>query len=100
MHSYYEGLRHGDDVKTSLLNTALFMTSFEPLVKEGTDIIYVSMSSGISGTYNAACVAAMQLMEEYPERYIHIVDSNGCGFGNGMLAIKAAELSKEGYILP
>ena len=96
MHSYYEGLRHGDDVKTSLLNTALFMTSFEPLVKEGTDIIYVAMSSGISGTYNAACVAAMQLMEEYPERYIHIVDSHGCGFGNGMLAIKAAELSKEG----
>ena len=96
MHSYYEGLRHGDDVKTSLLNTALFMTSFEPLVKEGTDIIYMAMSSGISGTYNAACVAAMQLMEEYPERYIHIVDSHGCGFGNGMLAIKAAELSKEG----
>ncbi|MBQ6223147.1 MAG: DegV family protein [Solobacterium sp.] len=96
MHSYYEGLRHGDDVKTSLLNTSLFMTSFEPLVKEGTDIIYVAMSSGISGTYNAACVAAMQLMEEYPERYIHIVDSHGCGFGNGMLAIKAAELSKEG----
>ena len=54
------------------------------------------MSSGISGTYNAAIAAANELMEEYPDCFIHIVDSHGCGFGNGMLAIKAAELSKEG----
>ena len=95
VHSYYESLRGGVVVKTSLLNSALFMTHFEPLLKDGTDIVYVAMSSGISGTYNAARTAAQQLMEEYPERFVHIVDSHGCGFGNGMLAIKAAELSRE-----
>ena len=95
VHSYYESLRGGVVVKTSLLNSALFMTHFEPLFKDGTDIVYVAMSSGISGTYNAARTAAQQLMEEYPERFVHIVDSHGCGFGNGMLAIKAAELSRE-----
>ncbi len=95
VHSYYESLRGGIVVKTSLLNSALFMTHFEPLLKDGTDIVYVAMSSGISGTYNAARTAAQQLMEEYPERFVHIVDSHGCGFGNGMLAIKAAELSRE-----
>lgn len=96
VHAYYEGLRNGVSVKTSLLNTALFLDHFEPLLKEGTDVVYVAMSSGISGTYNAACSAASQLMEEYPERFVHIVDSHGCGFGSGMLAIKAAELSREG----
>ena len=95
MHSYYDSLRNGAVIKTSLLNTALFMTSFEPLLKEGRDIIYIAMSSGISGTYNAARTASLQLMEEYPDRFVHIVDSHGCGFGNGMLAIKAAELSRE-----
>ncbi|MBQ3459619.1 MAG: DegV family protein [Solobacterium sp.] len=95
VHSYYESLRGGVVVKTSLLNSALFITHFEPLLKDGTDIIYVAMSSGISGTYNAARTAAQQLMEEFPERFVHIVDSHGCGFGNGMLAIKAAELSRE-----
>lgn len=96
MHAYYEGLRNGVSVKTSLLNTGLFLTRFEPLLREGTDIVYIAMSSGISGTYNAALTAAEQLMEEYPDRLVHIVDSHGCGFGNGLLAIKAAELAKEG----
>ena len=95
-HAYYEKLRGGAKVTTSLLNTALFLSAFEPLMKEGTDAVYISMSSGISGTYNAARTAADQLMQEYPERFIHIVDSHGCGFGNGMLAVKAAQLSKEG----
>lgn len=96
MKGYYAELKRGAVVKTSLLNTALFLEYFEPLLQEGTDVIYIAMSSGISGTYNAACSAAAQLMEEYPERLVHIVDSHGCGFGNGMLAIRAAQLSRSG----
>ena len=96
VHEYYELLRNGASAKTSLLNTGLFLTSFEPELKEGHDVIYIAMSSGISGTYNAAVTAAQQLKESYPDRIVHIVDSHGCGFGNGMLAIKAAQLSKEG----
>lgn len=96
MPAYYNGLRRGVVVKTSLLNTELFMNTFDPLLQAGNDIIYVAMSSGISGTYNAAHTAAEQLMEKHPGRFVHIVDSHGCGFGNGMLAIKAAELSRDG----
>ena len=54
VHEYYDKLRKGMVVKTSLLNTGLFLTHFEPVLKQGTDIIYIAMSSGISGTYNAA----------------------------------------------
>lgn len=96
VHTYYEALRNGASVKTSLLNTELFLSEFEPVLKEGTDIVYIAMSSHISGTYNAARTAAEQLAEEFPERFIHIVDSLGCGFGNGILAVKAAQLSKDG----
>jgi DegV family protein with EDD domain len=96
MHSYYEGLRAGNVVKTSLLNTELFLENFTPYLKQGKDIVYIAMSSGISGTYNAARIAAEELMGEYPERYVHIVDSHGCGFGSGMLAIRADELSGQG----
>ena len=76
-HAYYEGLRNGQKINTSLLNTQTFLTEFTPLLEKGQDIIYVSMSSGIS-------------------RFVHIVDSHGCGFGNGLLALKAAELSRQG----
>lgn len=95
-HSYYEALRNGRRIGTSLLNSQLFITHFTPVLEKGQDIIYVSMSSGISGTYNAAVAAAGELMEQFPDRFVHIVDSKGCGFGNALLALKAARLSGEG----
>ncbi|MCR4922917.1 MAG: DegV family protein [Lachnospiraceae bacterium] len=95
-HGYYEGLKAGNKVETSLLNTQLFLDHFSSLVKAGKDIIYVAMSSGISGTYNAAKLAAEELMETIKGSFVHIVDSKGCGFGSGLLAVKAAMLSKEG----
>ena len=57
-HSFYEGLRNGTVVRTTLLNTSLFLSRFAPILTQGIDIIYISMSSGISGTYNAARIAA------------------------------------------
>ena len=95
--SFYEGLRKGKVVKTSLLNTQLFLSRFAPLLTQGQDIIYISMSSGISGTCNAARIAAQELMELYAGRFIHIVDSLGCGFGNGLLAVRAAALSRRAF---
>lgn len=95
-HAFYESLRKGSVVKTSLLNTQLFLSRFAPILTQGLDIIYISMSSGISGTYNAATIAAQELTELYSRRFIHIVDSLGCGFGNGLLAIRAAALSRQG----
>lgn len=95
-HAYYEELRKGRRVNTSLLNGQVFISAFTPVLESGQDIIYVSMSSGISGTYNAAVSAAAELMEEFPGRFVHIVDSHGCGFGNGLLAVLAAELSRKG----
>ena len=95
-HTYYEGLRSGKMITTSLLNTHLFLTHFRPCLEKGEDVIYVSMSSGISGTCQAARMAAQELAEEFPDRVVHIVDSHGCGFGSGLLAIRAAELSRQG----
>ena len=77
-HDYYEGLRNGKKVRTTLLNTQLFLDHFTPVLQQGTDVIYIAMSAGI------------------PERFVHIVDSQGCGFGNGLLAVEAAKLSADG----
>ncbi len=95
-HSFYEKLRSGSVIRTSLLNTQLFLSHFSQVLAKGLDVIYVSMSSGISGTCNAAKVAARELMKTYRDRLVHVVDSLGCGFGNGLLAVRAAELSRHG----
>ena len=83
-------------IRTSLLNTELFVSRFAPVLAQGIDVIYVSMSSGISGTYNAARIAAQELMELYRSRFVHIVDSLGCGFGNGLWPSAPPMLSREG----
>ena len=95
-HEYYDKLRSGSQMKTSLLNTHLFITHFYPELEAGKDVIYVGMSSGISGTIQAARIAADELSEEFPERTIRVVDSLGAAFGPGLLACRASDLRSEG----
>ena len=94
--TYYDKLRGGSVMKTSLLNTHLFLTHFRPELEKGLDVIYVGMSSGISGTIQAARIAAEELSDEFPERTVRIIDSLGAGFGAGLLACRASDLRAEG----
>ena len=95
-HGYYDMLRAGGRMETTLLNTHLFITHFTPELEKGRDVIYVGMSSGISGTIQAARLAAEELTAEFPERTVRIVDSLGAGFGSGLLACRGADLRAEG----
>ena len=95
-HGYYDKLRAGSVMKTSLLNSQLFIDHFRPELEKGKDVVYIGLSSGVSGTLQAAKIAAEELMEEYPERVVRVVDSLGAGFGPGLLACRAADLRNEG----
>ena len=95
-HGYYAKLRAGSVMKTSLLNSQLFLDHFRPHLEQGLDIVYVGMSSGISGTIQAARIAAEELMEEFPGRTVWVVDSKGAGFGPGLLSCRASDLRSEG----
>ena len=94
--AHYNLLRAGHLIQTSLLNTQLFLDHFRTALEEGLDVIYVGMSSGISGTYNAAKMAAEELMEEFPDRKVYTVDSRGAGMGTGILTLLAADLREAG----
>ena len=87
-------------VTTSLINTDCFISRMEPFLKAGQDVLYVGMSSGISGTYQAAFSAAASLQEQYPRQTVAAFDSRGASFGQGLLALKAARLRAEGLSLP
>ena len=96
IHAYYDKLRAGSVMKTSLLNAQLFIDHFRPELTKGNDVVYVGLSSGVSGTLQAARMAAEDLKEEYPQRTVCVVDSLGAGFGPGLLACRAADLRNEG----
>ena len=95
-HSYYDRLRAGASMKTSLLNSHLFMTHFRPELEKGLDVVYVGLSSGVSGTLQAARMAAEELGEDFPDRTVRVVDSLGAAFGPGLLACRGADLRDEG----
>jgi DegV family protein with EDD domain len=65
---FYRAMINGAETKTSQVNTEEFVEYFTPFLEAGKDVLHVSLSSGISGVYNAAKAAAEELSEKYPER--------------------------------
>lgn len=88
---YYKMIKSGVHVTTSQVPPQRYIDCFEPMLKEGKDVIFVSMSSGISGSCSSAGIAARQLLEEYPERRIQVIDTLGASLGEGLIALRAAE---------
>lgn len=97
--TFYKAMKEGAMPVTSQVNSEDFVAFFEPFLKNGQDILHVSLSSGLSGTYNSANIARAELLEKYPERKIMIVDSLGASSGYGLFMEYLADLRDEGKSL-
>ncbi|MBR6872947.1 MAG: DegV family protein [Ruminococcus sp.] len=98
-HEFYDMMRNGSMTKTSQISPAQAEEGFEKVLKQGKDILYLSFSSGLSGTYNSACMAKENLTEKYPEAKITVIDSLCASTGQGLLLYKAWEKMCEGLTL-
>lgn len=94
--TFYQAMQNGASTKTSQVNADEYEAYFERFLKEGKDILHVTLSSGISGAVNSARIAQAELLEEYPDRKILVVDSLGASAGFGLLVDKLADLRDEG----
>lgn len=94
----YQLMLNGADAKTSQVSVGEYLTYFEPLLASGQDVVHVTLSSGISGTYNSAATAADQLNERYAKAgvKVYVVDSLCASAGYGLLMDKLAELRDGG----
>ena len=93
---FYRRMSEGEDTKTSQVNVDEFIQYFEGFLKEGKDILHLTLSSGISGTFNSARLAKDMLEEKYPGRKLYVVDSLAASGGYGLLMVKLAELKNAG----
>lgn len=93
---FYDGQRNGDLTRTSQISPQVYMDVFTPVLREGKDILYLALSSGLSSTYQSSCLAAGQLKEQFPEREIVCVDSLAATGGMGLLLEAAVQNRKEG----
>ncbi len=82
---FYQRIKDGAMPTTSQVNVGDFLDFFEPFLQQGKDILHISLSSALSGTYNSACMAKNELLAKYPDRKVYIVDSLGASSGYGLL---------------
>lgn len=93
---FYKAMENGAMTKTSQVNVAEYEEFFEGFLKEGKDILHLTLSSGISGAYNSAMIAKSMLEERYPGRKIYVVDSISAACGYGLLMDTLADLRDGG----
>ena len=95
--AFYDRIRKGEVGTTTLINTADFVDYFTKLFEiENKDVLHVTLSSGLSGTFEAALAAVDLMKERFPERRLFIVDSRGASSGFGFLMQALADLRDEG----
>jgi DegV family protein with EDD domain len=92
----YDKMSKGASTKTSQVTIGDYTVFFENYLKKGIDILHICFSSGLSGAYSSALVAAESLREQFPERKLYIVDSLAASSGHGLLVDTLADMRDAG----
>jgi len=98
-HEFYEAVRGGAMPTTSAVSVGDFEDAMRPILAEGKDLLYLGFSSGLSTTFQSACIAAEELKGEFPEADIRVVDTLAASLGQGMLVYLCAQQKKAGKTL-
>ena len=96
---FYDALRRGASVQTSMVTPDAAQKGMEPYLINGEDVLYVGLSSGVSGTCWGVGLVARELAEKYPERKIRVLDTRGASLGEGLIVLAAAKLAAEGRVI-
>ncbi len=94
---YYEKIKDGTLVTTSQINPQQVTDAFETELKKGKDLIFIGLSSGLSGSFKSAQIATAELEEKYPHRKILLIDSLGAALGIGLCVYFANMYRKKGF---
>ena len=93
---FYQRMTDGAMTKTSQINADEYEEYFAQFLSQGKDIIHLTLSSGISGTFNSANLAKALLEDKYPDRKIYVIDSLGASSGYGLLIDQLATMRDSG----
>lgn len=94
---FYEKMRNGSMPTTAQVNPEIAKRVFLSYLDQNLDILYIAFSSGLSGSYNSARIAAEDLAEEKPEGKIFVVDSLSASLGEGLLVHQAVLRKEKGF---
>ncbi len=92
---FFDKVRKGSMPLTSLISPDIAREYFEKILKQGKDVLHLSFSSGLSGTFNACRMAGEELNEVYPAK-VHVVDTLSASLALGLLVKEAVKLKSLG----
>lgn len=99
LKTFYDGQRNGDLTKTSQISPYMYETFFKEIFSEGKSVLYLCLSSGLSSTYQSACMAKQALEEEYPDVMFYPIDTLAATGGMGVLAERAIRNRENGMAI-
>ena len=95
-HDFYEAMRRGAEVKTSMISPAAARDAIEPALAAGDDVLFLGISGGVSGTCWGVGLIAQELAAEYPGRRVQVLDTRGASLGEGLVVLEAAQMAQQG----
>ncbi len=96
VNDFYARMKAGEVARTSAPSPGAFTETFEPILQEGKDILYLGFDTGISATLNSALIAAEELREKYPARKIFVIDTLCASGGLGLVIMQTVKRKEEG----
>lgn len=94
--AFYDAIREGEIASTSQINSYRFEEVFKKHAKEGRSVIYIDFSSGLSGCISSAVTARENVIKEYKDADITVIDTKSGSLGEGLLVYYACEMLKDG----
>lgn len=94
--AFYNDMRAGADVKTSLIGLDRIEEYVTPTLESGRDAMIFTISSGISGTNSQARAAKEELEKKFPNNKVYVCDTANASMGSGMQVLKAARNREAG----
>lgn len=93
---FYEKMKNGELPQSQANNPAVIEEKFRAILDKGMDIIHVAFSSTLSGSYNNVCMVANELLEEYKDARITVIDTLNVSLGETIMVIRGNELKEKG----
>ena len=95
-HDFFDSMRNGDEPSTAQVTLQTLTDTFTAAAEEGTPAVYLAFSSGLSASFDAACVVRDQVLAEHPDFELHIVDTHLASVAEGLLVYEALVQHEKG----
>ncbi|MDO8848765.1 MAG: DegV family protein [Coriobacteriia bacterium] len=96
---FYAAMRAGDHPTTAQIPRQVFLDTFRTHAAAGEPVLYLGFSSALSGTFDVAWLARQDVLAEYPDAEIRLIDTRAAAVAEGLVVYEAAQRWRDGMPL-